>query len=122
MREHGVHCACKPCRVHGMAHVSALVARSRMLRGDVPGHHLPSRGCVRPTRMSVPLRTSGTDVILGMDWMKEHRAVIQCQEKIDVVVQAQPIATVNQLDDSPSKEDPVVDAGCVPRQLARYAT
>ena len=28
---------------------------------------------------------------------------------VDVVVQAQPIATVNQLDDSVNKEDPVVD-------------
>ena len=58
------------------------------------------------------LRTSSIDVILGMDWMKQNRAVIQCQEKIvvvtamngdrisvDVVVQAQPTATVNQLDD-----------------------
>ena len=67
------------------------------------------------------LRTSGIDVILGMDWMKEHRAVIQCQEKVvvvitpkgdrinvDVVVEAQPIATVNQLDDSTNKEDHVV--------------
>ena len=28
---------------------------------------------------------------------------------VDVVIQAQPIATVNQLDDSVNKEDPVVD-------------
>ena len=54
------------------------------------------------------LRTSGIDVILGMDWMKQNRAVIQCQEKVvvmpspngdiisvDVVVQAQPTTTVN---------------------------
>jgi hypothetical protein len=57
-----------------------------------------------------------------MDWIKQHRAVIQCQEKavvlttskgdiisVDVVVQAQSIATVNQLDDSANKEDPVMD-------------
>ena len=31
------------------------------------------------------LRTSGIDVILGMDWMKQNRAVIQCQEKVVVV-------------------------------------
>ena len=68
------------------------------------------------------LRTSGIDVILGMDWMKQNWAVIQCQEKVvvvtapngdkisvDVVEQAQPIATVNQLKDCVNKEDPVVD-------------
>ena len=70
----------------------------------------------------IVLRTSSIDVILGMDWMKQNRAVIQCQEKvvvvtapngdkisINVVVQAQPTATVNQLDESVNKEDPVVD-------------
>ena len=52
----------------------------------------------------------GIDLILGMDWMKQHGAVIQCQEKsvvvtspggdrisVDVVVQSQPTAIVNQL-------------------------
>ena len=78
----------------------------------------------------IVVRTSGIDVILGMDWMKQNRAVIQCQEKVvvvtilngdrisvDVVVQAQPTAIVNQLDDSINKEDPVVDefSRCVPR-------
>ena len=56
----------------------------------------------------IVLRTSDIDVILGMDWMKQNWAVIQCQEKVvvvtapngeiisvDVVVQPQPIATVN---------------------------
>jgi hypothetical protein len=56
----------------------------------------------------VMLRTSGIDVILGSDWMKQHRAVIQCKEKVvalttpkgdkisvEVAVQALPIATVN---------------------------
>ena len=73
------------------------------------------------------LRTSGNDVILGMDWMMQQQAVIQCKEKVvvvttpngerisvDVVIQVQPIAIVNQLDDSINKEDPVVDR-CVPR-------
>ena len=68
------------------------------------------------------LRTSGIDVILGMDWMKQNRALIQCQEKVvvvialngdrisvDVAAQAQSIAIVNQLDDRVNKEDPVVD-------------
>ena len=70
----------------------------------------------------IVLRASGIDVILGMDCMKQQQAVIQCKEKVvavtapngerisvDVVIQAQPIATVNQLDDSGNKEDPVVD-------------
>jgi hypothetical protein len=29
---------------------------------------------------SIVLRTAGIDLILGMDWMKQHRVVIQCQE------------------------------------------
>ena len=70
----------------------------------------------------IVLRTSGIDVILGMDWMMQQQAVIQSKEKVvvvtapngerisvDVVVQAQPTATVNQLDDGGNKEDPVVD-------------
>ena len=57
-----------------------------------------------------------------MDWMKQQQAVIQCKEKVvvvtvpngerinvDVVIQAQPIEIVNQLDDSANKEDPIVD-------------
>jgi hypothetical protein len=56
----------------------------------------------------IVLRTTRIDLILGMDWMKQHRAMIQCQEKVvvvtspngdricvEVAVQAQPIATVN---------------------------
>ena len=70
----------------------------------------------------IVLRTSGIDVILGMDWMMQQQAVIQCQEKVvivtaqngdiisvDVVLQKQPTATVNQLDDSVNKENSVVD-------------
>ena len=58
----------------------------------------------------IVLRTMGIDLILGMDWMKQQGAVIQCQEKsvvvtspggdrisVDVAVQPQPTATVNQL-------------------------
>ena len=33
----------------------------------------------------IVLRTTGINLILGMDWMKQHRAVIQCQEKSVVV-------------------------------------
>ena len=54
--------------------------------------------------------------------MMQQQAVIQCKEKVvvvtapngerigvDVVIQAQSTATVNQLDDSINKEDPIVD-------------
>jgi hypothetical protein len=57
-----------------------------------------------------------------MDWMKQNQAVIQCQQKVvivnapngekisvDVAVQKQPTALVNQLDDDASEESPVVD-------------
>jgi hypothetical protein len=60
--------------------------------------------------------------MLGMDWMKQNQAVIQCQQKVvvvnapngekisvDVAVQKQPTAVVNQLADDASKEDPVVN-------------
>jgi hypothetical protein len=70
----------------------------------------------------IVLRTSGIDVILGMDWMKQNQAVIQCQQKVvvvnarngekisvDVAVQKQPAAFVNQLDDDASKENLVID-------------
>ena len=33
----------------------------------------------------IVLRTSGIDVILGLDWMKQNWAVIQCQKKVVVV-------------------------------------
>ena len=61
-------------------------------------------------------------MILGMDWIKEHRAVIQCQERVVVVttpkgdrisvgmtVQPPPIATVNQLDNDANPQDRVVE-------------
>ena len=74
--------------------------------------------CCLPTTLSlrgvqfkvspVVLRTFSIDVILGMDWMKQQQAVIQCREKVvvvttpngdrisvDVVVQKQPTAIVN---------------------------
>jgi len=70
----------------------------------------------------IVLRTVGIDLILGMDWMMQQQVVIQCKEKavalttpkgdiisVEVVVQAQPTATVNQLDDRTNKEDLVVD-------------
>ena len=85
-------------------------------------HCLPTSLSLRGVEFKVSpivLRTSSIDVILGMDWMMQQQAVIQCKEKVvvvtapngdrisvDVVVQKQPIATVNQLDDRVNKEDP----------------
>jgi hypothetical protein len=45
-----------PARLHGMAHVPALDARSRVLRGNIPSRRLPGCRCVEPMRTSVPLR------------------------------------------------------------------
>ena len=58
----GVHCACRPCGVHDMAHVLALDAWSRVLRGNIPGHHFPSCGCVGLMRTSVPLSRGVCDI------------------------------------------------------------
>ena len=68
------------------------------------------------------LRTSGIDLILGVDWMKQHRVVIQCQEKsavvkspkgdricVEVAVQAPLTATVKQMTDEVNEENQVVD-------------
>jgi hypothetical protein len=68
------------------------------------------------------LRTAGIDLILGMDWMMQQEARIQCKEKaveltsplgysikVEVVVQKQQIATVNHLDEEASNQNRVVD-------------
>jgi hypothetical protein len=68
------------------------------------------------------LRTSGIDVILGMDWIMQHREVIQCHEKVvvlttpkgdrisvEVAVQAPSTATVNQLNDDANQQECVVN-------------
>jgi hypothetical protein len=70
----------------------------------------------------IVLRTAGIDLILGMDWMMQQQAEIQCKEKsvvlttpkedrirVDVKVQKQETATVNQLNDGANKEDSVVE-------------
>jgi hypothetical protein len=70
----------------------------------------------------IVLRTAGIDLILGMDWMKQNQAIIQCKEKavalttplgdrisVEVIVQKQQTATMNQLDDGTNQEDLVVD-------------
>jgi len=65
-RGHGVHCACSPCGVHGMAYVPTLDIWLRVLRGNVPGHHLLGCGYVRLTRTLGPLR--GVYVTPGPIW------------------------------------------------------
>jgi len=68
------------------------------------------------------MRTTGLDVILGLDWMKKHQTDIKCKEKVvavttpkgerisvDVALQAPPIATFNQLDDDADPQDLVVN-------------
>jgi hypothetical protein len=45
---HGVHCACRLCGVHDVAHVSTLGVRSHVLRGNVLGYRLPDCGYVGP--------------------------------------------------------------------------
>jgi hypothetical protein len=70
----------------------------------------------------IVLITVGIDLILGIYWMKQNQAVIQCKEKavalmtpmgdrinVEVIVQKQQTATVNQLNDGANKEDPVVE-------------
>ena len=65
----------------------------------------------------IVLRTARIDLILGMDWMKQHRAVVQCKKKVvalttpkedrisvEVVVQEQQTATMNQLGDGARKK------------------
>jgi hypothetical protein len=46
---YGVHYTCRLYGVHDVAHVSALGARSRVLRGNVPSYRLPDCGYVGPT-------------------------------------------------------------------------
>jgi hypothetical protein len=66
----------------------------------------------------IVLRTVGINLILGMDWIMQQQAEIQCKGKsvvlttpkgdrirVDVKVQKQETATVNQLTDGANKED-----------------
>ena len=51
-------------------------------------HCLPTSLSLRGVEFKVSpivLRTSSIDVILGMDWMMQQQAVIQCKEKVVVV-------------------------------------
>jgi hypothetical protein len=97
-----------------------------------PGGTMPASYCCPLASLSlrgvafavkpIVLRTSGIDLILGMDWMTQHQAVIQCKEKmvvlttpkgdkisVDVTVQAPPTAMVNQLDNEVNPQDHVVE-------------
>jgi hypothetical protein len=69
--------------VHGMTHMPALDARSCVLRGDVPGHHLPGRGCVGSTRTSVPLRGGVCHIRLDLEfgpWWPKYMLMRYCEE------------------------------------------
>ena len=51
-------------------------------------HCLPTSLSLRGVEFKVSpivLRTCGIDVIMGMDWMMQQKAVIQCQEKVVVM-------------------------------------
>jgi len=103
-------------------HSIPLIAMKTQMLVNSPGGSIPAAHCCPSASLTlrgvdftvspIVLRTFGIDVILGMDWMKEHRAVIQCQERVVVVttpkgdrisvgvtVQPPPTATVNRLDD-----------------------
>ena len=112
-------------------HSIPLCAMKNPILVNSPGGSMPAFYHCLPTSLSlrgvefqvtpIVLRTAGIDLILGMDWMMQQ-VVIQCKEKavalttpkggrisVEVIVQAQPTATVNQLDDRVNKEDLVVD-------------
>jgi hypothetical protein len=75
---HGVHCVCRLCGVHGVAHVPALGARSRVLRGNVPGYRCLIVGMLGPTRTSGSLR--GVYVTPGPIWNLAHSGPCECYE------------------------------------------
>ena len=55
--------------MHDMAHVLALGAWLRVLRGNVPDHHrLPGCGCVGSTRTSIPLRGGICDIRASLEF------------------------------------------------------
>jgi hypothetical protein len=69
-------------------HSIPLVAMKNTMIVNSPGGTILASYCSPSARVSlrgvdfianpVVLRTSSNDVILGMDWMKQHRAMIQC--------------------------------------------
>jgi len=115
-------------RVHGIP----LVAMKAPMLVNSLGGTIPISYCCPSASLSLRvvdfpvtpmvMRTSGIDVILGLDWMKKYTTKIKCKEKmvvlttpkgerisVDVVVQAPPIATVNQLDDDIDPQNLVVN-------------
>jgi hypothetical protein len=95
-----------------------LCAMKNSILVNSPGGSMPTSYHCLP--ISLILR--GADLILGIDWMMQQQAEIQCKEKsvvlttpkgdrirVDVKVQKQETATVNQLNDGANKEDPVVE-------------
>jgi hypothetical protein len=48
----GANDVCRPYRVHDRVYVLALDTLSHVSRGNIPGHCLPSYGCVGPMRTS----------------------------------------------------------------------
>ena len=76
-------------------HSISLCAMKDPILVSSPGGSMQASYCCLPTSLSlrgvefkvspIVLRTSGIDVILGMDWMKQQQAVIQCWEKVVVV-------------------------------------
>jgi hypothetical protein len=75
---HGVHCACRLCGVHGVAHVPALGARSRVLRGNVLVIICLIVGMLGPMRTSGSLR--GVYVTPGLIWNLAHSGPCECYE------------------------------------------
>jgi hypothetical protein len=62
VRGHGVHCACRPCGVHSVAHVLVLDVRPSVLRGNIPDHRVLGCWCVGLMRTLVPLRGGICDI------------------------------------------------------------
>ena len=115
-------------RVHSIA----LCAMKNSMLVNSPGGTMPANYWSPSNSVSlrgvefrvnpIVLRTSNIDLILGMDWMKQHWVVIQCQEKsmvvtspkgdrvcVEVAVQAPLTATVNQMTDEVNEENQVVN-------------
>jgi hypothetical protein len=106
-----------------------------------PKVNLKIRGIDFVTNLIV-LESKGIDVIIGMDWLSKHKALIDCAKKSvklttsegkEIEFVAKPVVTVkgvanrakvNQLNASLGSEVPVVNEFPVvfPRRVVRYAT
>jgi hypothetical protein len=106
-------------------HSIPLCAMKNPIIVNSPRGIIPASYCCLPTSLilrgvefkvtPIVLRTARIDLILGMDWMMQQEAKIQCKEKaveltspmggrikVEVVVQKQQTTTVNQLDEEAS--------------------